>query len=863
MTSHNSHSLDLDDHVDHSQGPHLQHPPKLRLQTQTSHQTAAPYSPSPLTPTASSELDFDSQDGVFGPPPVARPHGRPVVIEGPYCRVSDIPPLAPYQQPGWEVSMSAAMVTDFRDELARLDGVITPGVDNTPFIQYAIEALTRDRDTGYSTAAPSGSSGTVLGPGQHRHSYQPGPNHQHSRRPVSLPPRPAVVHPPAPAEAARLQAQQHHFPLPYIPGPRESAHSLAESLLKKGPRPPQPHEWMPVETEDLLTNGAALPPLTFRPWPLRAPALFGFMAVCVLMIAALILSAVYSHLHQGLREWETIYGGRYFLFRLLPQLMAAGILLYAQFLVTTVFRMLPFVRLASKIPAEREGALFQELYPSFLWPRLVGPWNVWVPVLVTWLMNFTLSLQSSLFTVILVDGIWTWATVQGVAWTLVALYLALLISTVLVWRYWATLETTGLIWDPRSLADIASLVSETNTAEDYRGTQLARSRDGIRFALRRRTADRLCYWTWKDGRHGFWHTLGSPMDETNLIPVPDLTAGQRMQRLDEKHDQAALPDTDPAHHDIESTHQRNRYLPFPLRTSQLLWHTLTGTILLLAIFIATFLPATRIAAGFPPKLSSAPQPGAFSPADFLYSFLPALLGTIAFLSFQPLDTHLRVLQPWAALSSDQVRGADAESSLLADYAACGPWGECTLRALRNGHWRVAVVSLLSGLFVLIPVLAGASFMALTVAPAATDDGGGGSSSADGWEEQEVRMFVNMPAYGILLGLLVLYVVGLAVLFPRRKAFRMPHAVTCLAEVVGYLVNSEIREEPAFKRCVSRQEMAGKLGFGSGSPAGMQSWWVFGFGETGGMGGGELGVRRVKRFTEKRRVRKSQIRRPLL
>jgi hypothetical protein len=578
------------------------------------------------------------------------------------------------------------------------------------------------------------------------------------------------------------------------------------------------------------------------------------MTVCILMIAALILSAVYSHTHQGLLAWASLYGGRYYLFRILPQLLAAFVLLYAQFVVTTMFRMLPFVRLASEKPEDRDGALFQELYPSFLWPRLVGPWNVWVPVLVTWLTSFTIPLQSSLFTVILVDQTWTWATVQGVAWTLVALYLALLASTVIVWRYWASLDTTGLIWDPRSLADIAALVSETNTAEDYRGTQLARSRDGIRFALRRRAADRLCYWTWKDGRHGFWHTLGSPMEEAHLTPVPDLAAGHRMQRDNNNEKHALFPTTtqaDDHHPDLEASHPaphaRHRYLPFALRTNQLLWSTLTATVLLLAIFIVSFLPSTRLSAGFPPSLRADPQPGAFSAADFLFSFLPSLLGTAAFLAFQPLDTALRVLQPWASLSSSSSPeesgsgGAPAARGLLADYAACAP-GECTLRALRNGHWRVAAVSLLSALFVLIPVLAGGSFMALTTA--------GG--------EGEVRMFANTPAYGILLGLLVLYVLALLALLPGRGRFRMPHAVTCLAEVVGYLVSAEMREEAAFKRCVSRREMVERMGEGE-----MQTWWEFGFDERRGGGSevGELGVRRLRRFTEKRRVRKSQIRRP--
>jgi hypothetical protein len=211
---------------------------------------------------------------------------------------------------------------------------------------------------------------------------------------------------------------------------------------------------------------------------------------------------------------------------------------------------------------------------------------------------------------------------------------------------------------------------------------------------------------------------------------------------------------------------------------------------------------------------------------------------IVFLTFQTLDTNLRVLQPWAALSSPT--GALADRSLLADYAACAPV-QCTLRALRNRHWRVAAISLLSTLFLLIPVLAGGCFMALTTA------------------EREVRMFPNVPAYAILLALLVLYLVALVSLFPSRAQFRMPHAVMCLAEIIGYLVTPEMREEPAFKRCVSRDEMAGKMGVGRGLPADVQSMWAFGFGETGQGDEEELGIRRMRRYTEKRRVRKSQIR----
>ncbi|GAB1311697.1 Phosphoribosylaminoimidazole-succinocarboxamide synthase [Madurella fahalii] len=831
--------------------------------------------------------DLYVPDGIFGPPTVARAYGRPVIIEGPYRRVPDIPPLPQSQPSDWEASQNPAMMTEFRDELARLDGVITPGVDDTPFIQYAIEALSRDRDTGYSgvPTPSSGSSGPpayVPGPHYQQYRYQQlGRGEQYTSAPASLPVRPPTAEVTQPATSRPQQPQR-----PFVPNARESAHSLAESLLKSGQRGALSHEWVPVEREEILAKvgearGTGVPPLNFRPWPLRAPALFAFMAMCVLMIAALILSAIYSHLHNGLVMWRSIHGGRYFVFRMLPQLIAAVMLLYAQFLATTMFRILPFARLASKLREEREGALFQDLYTSFLRPQLVGPWNVWVPILVTWLMNFTIPLQSSLFTVILVDQTWYWATVQGVAWTLVALYLALLVSTVIVWRYWATLETTGLIWDPRSLADIAALVSETNTADDYRATQLARSREGIRFALRRRVGDRLGYWTWKDGRPGFWHALGSPMDDANFMPISDLAAGQRMERHDEKKDGVAVTAAETTglfggapDHDVEAapgqslfTQARHRYLPWCLRNNQLLWFTVTAFILVLAIFVASFLPATRITAGFIPGLKADPQPGAFSAADFLYSFVPSLLGMIIFLAFQSLDLHQRILQPWASLSDP--KGSPAGQSLLADYPACAPL-QVTLHALKNRHWRVAAISLLSTLFVLIPVLAGGVFMALTTRATSTGDA-------------QVRMFPNRPGYYFLLALLVLYLVALVSLFPGRKAMRMPHGVTCLAEVIGFLVvgvagageglhardDTEWEGGAFFKRCLGREEMLRRLGAGMGMAVEMQTKWVFGFGEEmggssalagGADGGGELGVRRLRLFTEKRRVRKSQIKR---
>ncbi|KAK4178887.1 putative phosphoribosylaminoimidazole-succinocarboxamide synthase [Triangularia setosa] len=851
--------------------------PAAAAAAQLSHAPNPP-TPPPARPTSTTYPEPEhGADQIHDPPAIARAYGRPIVVEGPYRRGTNMPSPPGYQQPEWEPAFNARMLADFREDLARLDGVITPGVDDTPYIHQAIEALTRrDRDTGYSANESSSSDSAQAGPSiypnqPHRQIYQ---HAQQTHRPIST----------GPIQEGD-EALQPPNPQFSRPNPAASADSLADSLLKGARKPAQPHEWRPAEREEILNRTgewktSGVPPLTFRPWPLRAPALLGFMAMCVLMIAALIFSAVWSHLEQGLVGWDDIVGGRYFVFRILPQLIGAIFLLYAQFIITTIFRILPFVRLASCNPGDRDGAVYQKLYPSFLWPQFIGPWNVWVPIFVTWLMNFTIPLQSSLFTVVLTERgeerEWVWATCQGVAWALVGLYLLLLISTIIVWRFWAATEKTGLIWDCRSLADYIAIVSETNTATDYRGTQLARGIEGIRFALRRRAHDRLGYWTWKDGRPGFWHTLGSPMDnESNLLPFPDVASGQRMEKQPFTNSSPLIEN--PEHHnDLEASDPnsaiRHRYLPWSLRTSQLLWFIITSVILLAALFVVSFLPSTRISKGFTPGLKADPQPGAFSAADFLYAFLPSLLGMLLFLSFQHITTHFLILAPWSALSAPG--GCRAEEGLLVDYAACLPL-QSSFKALKNKHFRAAFVSLCSTLFLAIPVLAGGMFMALTKLSKTRSEGENGVVT-ESWE-QEVRMYANMPAYCLLLAVLSLYLLALISLVPKRKEMGMPHGVGCLAEIVGYLVNNELRDELAFKRCVNKEELLERMGAGSRGNGGIDvsPRWYFGFGGEGTAGaplmGGEqsgngegmeteLGVRRLRRFTEKRKVRKSMIRR---
>ncbi|EON98793.1 putative phosphoribosylaminoimidazole-succinocarboxamide synthase protein [Phaeoacremonium minimum UCRPA7] len=570
------------------------------------------------------------------------------------------------------------------------------------------------------------------------------------------------------------------------------------------------------------------PKLYFLPRILRPDSMFTLMILCALMILALIFCAVYSQVQDGLWAYNgTIYGGQYFVFRILPGLLASIILLYAQNLMTTQLRLWPLITLNSNHRGNNKNALFMDLYlRSFLWPHKIGSWSKSMPFIVTWLMNFTLPLQSCLFTVIRVDGKWKWATTQGVAWVLVALYGLLFTSTFIQRRVWRN-QRTGLAWDPRSIADMIALVSHSNTLADYRGTELLGKREDLQKVLRNRNGDSLSYWGWLDNRPGLWYGIGTAPENYPGYRVDRSRTGQGLNEKDGQFGEKMGNPWDEV--DLEggplTPSVRYRYLPWCMRTNQLLYFVVAAFVLLVALFVISFLPATRVTRGFLPGLSAAPVAGAFSSADFLYSFIPSLLGLIMFMLFQSLDLNLRILQPWAELAEHSDGGALPKPSILADYAACYPL-QSTYRAVQNRHWRLAAISLLSTLFVLLPVLAGGIFMALT--------------ARDG----VVRMFPNVPLFGFVLALLVLYFLGLVAMLPGRQAFRLPHAVTCLAEIISFCSNEELAADARFKDIRNKTSLEGKLGLDN--RPGMQSRWMFGVRS----GRDErLGIRPAHRFTE--------------
>lgn len=744
-------------------------------------------------------------------------------------------------------AMNSGMMQSLKDDLTVAAGKVTPGVDDSPYIQYAIQALTRDRnnptseddfsdgdfedDMAGNEPLPQRTSGSTVELGYAVPVALPQSSYPGCRQPR----RQGGGHEARPP-LAQQQKRSELFvvrptpPLsPIIQRPvRASRHNALETHAAplRSSRDVDSKLWIPVTKampENFHLNDKNYPPLTYKPRILRPFSMIILMTLCLLMTTSLIFSAVYSDRHAGLVAYPgTIYSGQYFLFRLMPQFIAAIILVYAQSIIATSLRILPFTAMASEDARERYLALFQRLYlSSFLWPRLVGPWQFKMFSAASWLALFTIPLQSAAFTCIFVSGEWIWAPVNGVVWALVAIYSTLIAATAVLMMFWFG-KWTGLLWDIRSVGDIIPLMNRSNTTKSYKGKEMPEAGTNLRSQLRDRWFDRLGYWrTDSTQTGGIWYSIGSSGSHTEQDPqVIHAMMGKReiYEPSLESHE-LAVPNN--------LTHARYRYLPWCLRDGPVAAFVATTGGLLLALLIISFLPQTRLETGFVPLLSAKPDQAGFSAANFLYSFVPSLLGMLLFLLFQSLDQALRIVQPWGELSKPD--GGVASKSIIADYAACLPF-QAAWRAARVGHWRVALVSLMATLFLVLPILAGGLFMALT--------------RPDG----QVRMYPNIPVYGVLLALLFLYVGSLSALVPLRRQFLLPRSVTCLANIISLCSAEELTQDAAFRAVRCKRDLQTRLGAdGTADPRDESVWF---FGVVPGKDERRLSVRRMKRFTEK-------------
>lgn len=649
----------------------------------------------------------------------------------------------------------------------------TPNTDDTPYIRFAIDQLTRDEEVKANTS---------------KHSKQPSTNS--SEYPVErIIPDMRLGYMSADREREAMRLVRKHRSSP--PKRRSSqpegrlfrfnaTRPLSYPSIAEPAVPLKPiisEIFIPVDAPQAIRY----PDLTFVPTILRPLSMIALSVLCLLMTAAIVFCAIFSRRNNGLVDWRAgIYGGRYFVFGFLPQILAALIFVYVQGVMTAMTRMLPYTMMANDDQEHRSNAVFVGIFPrSLLFPRWEGPLSFEIAHSVFWLSVFTIPLQSCLFSVVQVDGVWRWTAVQGVAWTLVGNYVLVLLATVVIGMFFFR-RTTGLMWDPRSLADIIALLPRSNSLKDYPGTDVMRRKVEIKDRLSLRS-DRLGYWRTQNKNQGIFYCIGEHGAATRRFTIS-------RGRLEKAAIADPLVDVEKAS-TVNNPQIRFRHIPWFLRDTFVILWAIAGTVFLVALFVISFLPSTAIRNGFGASVKVIPDSSGFSAANFLYSFIPSIIGLLLYIFFQPFDMAMRKLQPWADLSSPN--GAPASESLLLEYTALLPIS-CTIAAIRNRHYRVAGLSLLSFLFILLPILAGGLFFPLTT------------------PNRQVRMIPNLPCFYIILGLLVLYLIGLITLIPNRRTMHLPHAVGCLAEIFSFTYASGMMTDAPFRAPKSKADLVSRL-----------------------------------------------------
>lgn len=700
------------------------------------------------------------------------------------------------------VSSSSSEGTIVRRPVSEVISPPTPGVDDTPYIQFAIDQLTRDEE--------------VAGQ-QHAGDFQSYPVER-------------II----PDEGlGYVGSRQPRQPL----RPQDKRTEMPRKLWSIYPQPTRTLSKGTVATKDVLrsTNPATETfghdKLNFLPYSLRFVSLGALIFSCLLMIAGLLFCAIYSHNHSGFWQYDGTGTRRYFVFEYLPTLLASFVIIWLLIIQCAIHRVAPFIILSSERNTENSGVLHEmTLFPAnYLIPNLsflrhrepmLGLCSI-----IFWLVLFTLPLQSCLFQTRYYspESTWRWTAVQPIAWTLFVLYLLLLVAIILLLLRFVPRQT-GLKWDPVSLADILSLFHRSNFLSDFARSEMHTS------TTRQQTAKQL--------RLGYWNTSNSTSEafygigEENA-PVPRFLLAQGKIAPNTNHDlEAQEPlkaSTFDTLKDVHDPALRYRWTPWYLRDGMVVAWIVIAIVLMIAFIVVSFVDRA-VQRGFLPLLPAPTTTEGFSPADFLYSFIPSLIGMLLFLLWQPIDLYFRALQPFASLAHRD--GASAEQSLLLDYTACLPI-EVTIKALINRHYKVAYISFISLLSLTLPVLAGGIFTAQFVV-----------------KTQDIRVIASMPGYYTLVVFVAIYAVSFIVIWPTRKR-RLPHDISTLGQLVSFFYQSPLlTETAAFAEPKSKIDLVTKL---LGTPVGEKEMPRYAFKVYVGRDGKEhLGIDRLEKFTIRRR-----------
>jgi hypothetical protein len=641
----------------------------------------------------------------------------------------------------------------------------TPGVDDTPYIRFAIEQLTRDED--------------VLGRGRES-TYTAAPLPSFG---------PALPLAPTDPEKPKREATPSLPPTP--PPPQQISTPRPQSQIARKPVPQE--VMLPVNlSRDLQSR------LGFVPLPLRLPILGLYLLLCLLMIAALMFSLIFADSNNALFDYDGNFTPRYFVFQYLPQMVGIALILWLFVIQAAIYRSVPYYAMSRQ--GRRSSWVLQDMriLPSnYVLPDLTFFRNheplLGATMLIFWLTSITVPLLASTYQTqyITNDGParFRWTAVRGVGWTLVALYFLLCLGLV----YCAVRfrrRNSNLRWDPTSLADLICLFRRSNAVSEFGQTEIspAPNNDVPPKNLR------LGFFTTSE-RPDVFHAVGeeyAPLKRLSFQPE----GPKNVLRPNESGDIEAqrLSYGSAFARNIHSPFIRYRWTPWFLRDTYVLAWIIAALLLIIAFLVVSYVNSA-VRRGFNPRLPSITNSSGFSPANFLYSFLPALLGMFLFLAWQPIDMYYRAVQPFRNLS--QPAGATAQHSLLLQYPAYGHIRTIT-KSLINRDLKVTFISLISLLSASIPVLAGGVLSAVLFPSG-----------------ERVRIVASMPGYYALSVLVTIYALSYLAIWPTKKRY-LPHNINTTVALLSWLYASPLLADAGLQYIETKAELVDRL---TGSSAG--------------------------------------------
>jgi hypothetical protein len=145
--------------------------------------------------------------------------------------------------------------------------------------------------------------------------------------------------------------------------------------------------------------------------------------------------------------------------------------------------------------------------------------------------------------------------------------------------------------------------------------------------------------------------------------------------------------------------------------------------------------------------------------SFLLRFIPVLLMNLSSCIWDMADIFYRITEPFASMSEP----GPAVANLLLDYPSTAPVA-ITIKAIQNGHWRVALCSTFSLLATIPPIIAGSICI--------------GTPKPDG-----VVISIELINFWVSYVLLIVYSVFIAILRPT-PSYHLPRVVRNLCDVLS-------------------------------------------------------------------------------